>query len=63
MITLYSGNGKGKTLACIGATVKASIKDKKVLFVDFINKDYVSELKAHFVPQPGFSANIHTDNP
>lgn len=46
MITLYSGNGKGKTLACIGATVKASIKDKKVLFVDFINKDYVSELKA-----------------
>lgn len=46
MITLYSGNGKGKTLACIGATVKASLKDKKVLFVDFINSDYITELKS-----------------
>jgi len=46
MITLYSGNGKGKTLACVGAAIKASLKDKKVLFVDFINRDYVSELKS-----------------
>lgn len=46
MITLYSGNGKGKTLACVGAAIKASLKDKKVLFVDFINRDYVRELKS-----------------
>ena len=46
MLTLFSGKGKGKTLCTIGATVKAAFKDKKVLFVDFVNQSSDNDTQA-----------------
>lgn len=36
MLDLYYGNGKGKTCVCIGAALRATAKDKKVLYVEFL---------------------------
>ncbi len=46
MLTLFSGKGKGKTLCAIGTTVKAAFKDKKVLFVDFVNQSTDNDTQA-----------------
>lgn len=46
MLALYYGNGKGKTCAAIGIAVRAAIKDKKVLFVEFIRQSELSDRKA-----------------
>jgi len=46
MLTLYYGEGKGKTSCAIGTAVRAAIKDKKVLFVEFIRQDDLSDRKA-----------------
>ncbi len=46
MLTLYMGKGKGKTQVAIGAAVKSACKDKKILFVDFINQDNANDIKA-----------------
>ena len=46
MLSLYYGNGKGKTCCAIGAAVRASSKDKKVLFVEFIRQNELSDRKA-----------------
>lgn len=46
MLTLYMGKGKGKTQVAIGAAIKSACRDKKVLFVDFINQDNANDIKA-----------------
>ena len=46
MLYLYYGEGKGKTCCTIGAAVRAASKDKKVLFVEFIRQNELSDRKA-----------------
>jgi len=46
MLTLFMGHGKGKTQVAIGAAVKSACRDKKVLFVDFINQDNANDILA-----------------
>lgn len=46
MLTLYYGNGKGKTACAIGTAVRSASKDKKVLFVEFIRQAELSDRKA-----------------
>ena len=46
MLSLYYGEGKGKTICTIGAAVRAASKDKKVLFVEFIRQNELSDRKA-----------------
>lgn len=46
MLSLYYGNGKGKTCIAIGAATRAASKDKKVLFVEFIRQGEYSDRKA-----------------
>ena len=45
-IQVYTGNGKGKTTAALGLTLRASGAGKKVLFTQFIKGDDYSEIKA-----------------
>lgn len=46
MLSLYYGEGKGKTCCAIGAAIRAASKDKKVLFVEFIRQNELSDRKA-----------------
>ncbi|MBQ7964757.1 MAG: cob(I)yrinic acid a,c-diamide adenosyltransferase [Ruminococcus sp.] len=46
MLTLYYGEGKGKTCCAIGTALRASSKEKKVLFVEFIRQNELSDRKA-----------------
>lgn len=46
MLSLYYGDGKGKTSCAIGVAVRFASKDKKVLFVDFIKQDNEAVTKA-----------------
>jgi cob(I)alamin adenosyltransferase len=43
---IYTGNGKGKTTAALGLTLRAICADKKVFFGQFIKGMDYSELKA-----------------
>lgn len=45
-LQVYTGEGKGKTTAAIGLTVRAAGAGLKVLFVQFIKGDRYSEIKA-----------------
>jgi len=45
-IQVYTGNGKGKTTAALGLTLRACGAGKKVLFTQFIKGDDYSEIKA-----------------
>ncbi len=46
MLSLFYGNGKGKTSCAIGNAVRAAVKDKKVLFVEFIRQSELLDTKA-----------------
>ena len=39
MILVYTGNGKGKTSACVGQTVRALGQELRVFFVQFMKRD------------------------
>lgn len=39
MIIVYTGNGKGKTSACVGQTIRAMGQDISVAFAQFMKKD------------------------
>ncbi len=43
-IHVYSGNGKGKTTASIGLATRASGREKKVIFVQFLKSGKSAEL-------------------
>lgn len=43
MFGIYYGKAKGKTCVCIGAALRAAIKDKKVLFASFLIDDILSK--------------------
>ncbi|MDO5734313.1 MAG: cob(I)yrinic acid a,c-diamide adenosyltransferase [Eubacteriales bacterium] len=45
MIHLYAGDGKGKTTAATGLTVRAAGRDWRVLFVQFLKSGNSAELK------------------
>ena len=46
MIHLYTGDGKGKTTAAIGLTVRATGRGKKVIFAQFMKGNDTGELHA-----------------
>ncbi len=46
MLSLYFGLGKGKTSCAIGAAIRTAVKDKKVLFVEFIRQNELTDRKA-----------------
>jgi len=52
-IHVYTGNGKGKTTAAIGLSVRAIGAGKKVFFAQFVKGQTYSESKTiqHFLPQ------------
>lgn len=39
MILVYTGNGKGKTSACVGQTVRALGQNMRVFFAQFMKRD------------------------
>lgn len=45
-IQVYTGNGKGKTTAAIGLSVRAAGTGKKVFFAQFVKGQVYSEVKA-----------------
>lgn len=45
-IQIYTGNGKGKTTAAIGLTLRAVGAGKKVFFAQFVKGQVYSEIKA-----------------
>ena len=65
-IQVYTGNGKGKTTAALGLTLRAVGADKKVFFAQFVKGQIYSEIKAlqRFFPlvevrQYGLTCFIH----
>ncbi len=46
MIQIYTGNGKGKTTACLGLALRASGAGKKVFICQFVKNTRCSELAA-----------------
>jgi len=42
MITIFTGNGKGKTTAALGQAIRALGQNKKVLMIEFIKGDWIS---------------------
>lgn len=53
-VQVYTGNGKGKTTAAIGLTIRALGAGKKVLFLQFMKAQIYSEHKI----LPGISPNL-----
>jgi len=51
-IQIYTGNGKGKTTAALGLTLRAVGAGKKVFFAQFVKGQIYSEVKAiqQFIP-------------
>ncbi len=52
-VHVYTGQGKGKTTACLGLVLRALGAGWRVLFAQFLKNDEYSEIKAlkRFVPQ------------
>lgn len=46
MLEIYYGNAKGKTRLCVGAAIRAAMKDRAVLFVRFFSDGEAAEKKA-----------------
>ncbi len=46
LIHIYCGNGKGKTTACLGLTIRCAGHGNKVLFVQFLKSRPTGELKS-----------------
>ncbi|MDR2397828.1 MAG: cob(I)yrinic acid a,c-diamide adenosyltransferase [Spirochaetaceae bacterium] len=46
LIHLYIGNGKGKTTAAVGLSVRAAGRDKQVLFAQFLKSTATGEIPA-----------------
>lgn len=46
LIHLYIGNGKGKTTAAVGLSVRAVGRDKQVLFAQFLKSSFTGELRS-----------------
>lgn len=52
MIGIYYGHAKGKTSTCMGATIRAALKEKNVLYIQFLRDDSISTKKAlEFFPR------------
>lgn len=45
LIHIYCGDGKGKTTACVGLTVRAAGADLKVVFTQFLKDNKSSEIR------------------
>jgi len=45
-VQVYTGNGKGKTTAAIGLSVRAAGAGLKVSFIQFVKGQYTSEIKS-----------------
>lgn len=46
LIHIYCGNGKGKTTACLGLSIRCAGHGNKVLFVQFLKSRLTGELKS-----------------
>jgi cob(I)alamin adenosyltransferase len=46
LVHLYIGDGKGKTTASVGLSVRAAGRDKKVVFAQFLKSDATGELRS-----------------
>jgi len=46
MVQIYTGNGKGKTTAALGLSMRAAGAGLRVLFVQFMKEAHTSELEA-----------------
>jgi len=46
LVHLYIGDGKGKTTASVGLSVRAAGRDKKVVFAQFLKSDRTGELRS-----------------
>lgn len=46
LIHIYCGNGKGKTTACLGLTIRCAGHGNKVLFVQFLKSRLTGELNS-----------------
>lgn len=46
MLGILYGKAKGKTCACIGATIRAVMKGKSILYVQFLRDDEIADKKA-----------------
>ena len=46
MIQIYTGNGKGKTTACLGLAIRAAGAGMRVFFCQFVKNTRCSELAA-----------------
>ncbi|MDR3333403.1 MAG: cob(I)yrinic acid a,c-diamide adenosyltransferase [Treponema sp.] len=46
LIHLYIGNGKGKTTASVGLSVRAAGRDKRVVFAQFLKSGFTGELRS-----------------
>ncbi|MDR2632888.1 MAG: cob(I)yrinic acid a,c-diamide adenosyltransferase [Treponema sp.] len=46
LIHLYIGDGKGKTTAAVGLSVRAAGRDKQVLFAQFLKSSLTGELRS-----------------
>lgn len=46
LIHIYCGNGKGKTTACLGLTIRCAGHGNKVLFVQFLKSRPTGELNS-----------------
>ena len=46
LIHIYCGDGKGKTTACLGLSIRCAGHDNKVLFVQFLKSRLTGELKS-----------------
>lgn len=46
LIHIYCGDGKGKTTACLGLSIRCAGHGNKVLFVQFLKSRLTGELKS-----------------
>ena len=57
LLIVYTGNGKGKTTAALGAAVRAAIHGMKTLFIQFLKKDGESA-EQHILGDLGEKINV-----
>ena len=58
LIHVYIGDGKGKTTAAVGLSVRAAGRDMKVLFAQFLKTSETGELRS--LEESAFRCSVRT---